>query len=62
MATCKKCGARKRRWPRSCPTCRAGSYRADAAVLGANVSVAAGLFGGIRRAVTGLVRRIIDWT
>ncbi|CAL9595445.1 hypothetical protein SUDANB171_05300 [Streptomyces sp. enrichment culture] len=62
MATCRKCGARKRRWPRSCPTCRAGSYRADAAVLGADVSVMAGLFGWIRRTVTALVRRIIDWT
>lgn len=62
MAMCKKCGVRKRSWPRSCPGCRAGSARADVAVAGADVTVAAGLFGWIRRAVTGVVRRILDWT
>ncbi len=62
MAICKKCGVRKRSWPRSCPGCRAGSARADVAVAGADVTVAAGLFAGIRRVVTGIVRRILDWT
>jgi len=62
MAICKKCGVRKRRWPRSCPGCRAGSARADVAVTGVDVTVATGLFGVIRRAGTGNVRRILDWT
>lgn len=62
MAICKKCAVRKRSWPRSCPGCRAGSARADVAVAGADVTVAAGLFAGIRRVVTGIVRRILDWT
>lgn len=59
VATCRKCGARKRRWPRSCPACRAGSGRADVAAEGADVAVAAGALGWIGRGITGLVRLVM---
>ncbi|UCM86938.1 hypothetical protein [Streptomyces marincola] len=55
MAKCKKCGAAKRRWPRSCSRCGAGSGRADAADL----AVASGLFGWIWRGITGAVRWVL---
>lgn len=58
VAECRKCGARKRRWPRSCPACHAGSGRADMAADGADMAAATGLFGWIGRGVMGLVRLV----
>ncbi|MFG3133582.1 hypothetical protein [Streptomyces tendae] len=59
MATCKKCGADKRRWPRSCPRCRTGSDRMDAAADAADVAVQSGLFGWIWRGVVSMVRLVL---
>lgn len=60
MTTCKKCGARKRRWPRSCSRCRSGvvdkadkgQTTMDAAELAAEV----GLLGWIARSFMAVVR------
>ncbi|RKN40937.1 hypothetical protein D7294_17895 [Streptomyces hoynatensis] len=58
MAMCKKCGARKRRWPRSCSRCRFDADPVDAAAAAADMAVAAGLLGWIRRGVMGVVRLV----
>ncbi|AZM49266.1 hypothetical protein DMB38_28855 [Streptomyces sp. WAC 06738] len=59
MATCRKCGAGKRRWPRSCPACRAGSSRADVAAEGAGAAVSLGVLGWIGRGIAGAVRAVL---
>ncbi|SOD67366.1 hypothetical protein SAMN06297387_13032 [Streptomyces zhaozhouensis] len=63
MAMCKNCGADKRRWPRSCPRCRAGAGRTEAATdtaaNAADLATSAGLFGGIWQAVTAAVRWVV---
>ena len=59
MAMCKKCGERKRRWPRSCSRCRSESDRAEAASDAAELAVEAGLLGWIGRGVTGVVRLVL---
>ncbi|MFC9427667.1 hypothetical protein [Streptomyces sp. NPDC056987] len=59
MAICKKCGARKRRWPRSCPRCRHGSDRAETAVDAAEFAVETGLLGWIGRGVMAAVRLVV---
>lgn len=59
MAMCKKCGARKRRWPRSCPRCRAGAGRAEAAADAADMAATAGLLGWIWGGVTRVVRLVL---
>ncbi|MDF6019827.1 hypothetical protein [Streptomyces sp. JH34] len=57
MAKCKKCGARKRRWPRSCSRCRTGSSdRAETAVEAAELAAELGLLGWIGRGVMTMVR------
>ncbi|GAA1500054.1 hypothetical protein GCM10009802_54910 [Streptomyces synnematoformans] len=56
MATCKKCGIRKRRWPRSCPRCRAGVDRTDVAVTAVDTGVATGVVGWLGRGVRGIAR------
>ncbi|MFF5333673.1 hypothetical protein [Streptomyces sp. NPDC013181] len=63
MATCKKCGAQKRRWPRSCAQCRHGENRADIAAEAAQTAVETGAFRLIGRAITGVARltmRVFD--
>ncbi|MER5616889.1 hypothetical protein [Streptomyces sp. NPDC002215] len=59
MAMCKKCGARKRSWPRSCSWCRSGPDRADAAADAAEVAVETGLLGGIGRGITEVARLVL---
>ncbi|GAA1069686.1 hypothetical protein GCM10009647_092230 [Streptomyces sanglieri] len=59
MAMCKKCGARKRSWPRSCSRCRSGPDRADAAADAAEVAVETGLLGGIGRGITEVARMVL---
>ncbi|AUH39976.1 hypothetical protein [Streptomyces sp. CMB-StM0423] len=59
MATCRKCGAGKRRWPRSCPACQAGSSRADVAVEGADVAVSLGVLGWIGRGISAAFRAVL---
>lgn len=59
MAMCKKCGAGKRRWPRSCSRCRSQSDRGDAAVDAAELAVEAGLLGWIARGGMGIVRLLL---
>lgn len=56
MATCKKCGAHKRRWPRSCARCGHGENRADIAAEAAQTAVETGAFRLIGRAITGVAR------
>ncbi|MFE0413203.1 hypothetical protein [Streptomyces tendae] len=57
MATCKKCGADKRRWPRSCQRCGSGSDRMDAAADAADVAVQSGLL--VWRGVMSVVRLVL---
>ncbi|MEU8732897.1 MULTISPECIES: hypothetical protein [Streptomyces] len=59
MATCEKCGADKRRWPRSCSRCGSGSGRMDAAADVADVAVQSGLFGWLWRGVVSVVRLVL---
>ncbi|MFJ2647688.1 hypothetical protein ACIO1C_13260 [Streptomyces sp. NPDC087420] len=59
MATCKKCGAQKRRWPRSCSRCRSESDRADTAADAAELAVEVGLLRWIGQGVTGVVRLLL---
>lgn len=56
MAMCKKCGAQKRRWPRSCARCGQGEDRADVAADVAEVALDTGVLRWIGRAITGVVR------
>jgi len=57
---CKKCGARKGRWPRACSRCRTGSSdRAENALEAAELAVETGLLGWIGRGVVRLVLRTI---
>ena len=57
MAKCEKCGARKRRRPRSCPRCRSESAdRAETAVDAAELAAELGLLGWIGRGVMTMVR------
>ncbi|WP_395575383.1 hypothetical protein [Streptomyces sp. BK79] len=59
MATCKKCGAHKRGWPRSCSRCGSGAERTDAAADAAEIAVESGLLGWIGRGVMGVVRLVL---
>lgn len=59
MAMCKKCGASKRRWPRSCSRCSYGSQRPDVAAGAAELAVEAGLLGWIVRGFRGVVRLVL---
>lgn len=60
MTMCKKCGARKRSWPRSCSECRSKSGRASAAGdAAADVAAAGGLFEWVWRGVTAVVRLVV---
>ncbi|SFX76174.1 hypothetical protein SAMN02787144_100637 [Streptomyces atratus] len=59
MAVCKKCGVRKRRWPRSCSQCRSGPDRAEAAGDAAELAVETGLLGWIGRGTMGVVRLVL---
>ncbi|GAA3869986.1 hypothetical protein [Streptomyces sedi] len=63
MAKCVKCGADKRRWPRSCPKCRHGAGRrddaTDTAATATDLAASAGLFGGIWRGVMTAVRWVV---
>lgn len=56
MAVCKKCGVRKRRWPRSCSQCRSGPDQAEAAGDAAELAVETGLLGWVGRGTMGVVR------
>ncbi|WP_217144874.1 hypothetical protein [Streptomyces sp. AC627_RSS907] len=57
MAKCKKCGARKRSWPRSCSRCRRSeSDWTDTAADAADLAEAGGLLAWIWRGVTGFAR------
>lgn len=59
MTMCKKCGARKRRWPRSCSQCRSKSERtSEAGDAAADIAKAGGLFEWIWRGVTAVVRLV----
>lgn len=58
MAMCKKCGAQKRRWPRSCTRCPSASDRGDAATDAAELVVETGLLGSIGRALMSMLRLI----
>lgn len=59
MVMCKKCGASKRRWPRSCSRCRARSDRAETAADAAELAVETGLLGWIGRGIIGMVRLLL---
>ncbi|NGO69976.1 hypothetical protein G5C65_16745 [Streptomyces sp. SB3404] len=59
MATCKECGARKRRWPRSCSRCRSESGGAEVAGEAADLAVSVGVLGWITRGVMSVVRLVI---
>lgn len=59
MARCRKCGAGKRRWPRSCSRCRSGEDRGEAATDVAELVVETGLLGWIGRGVTAVARLIL---
>lgn len=59
MTICKKCGARKRRWPRSCSACGSGAGRSAAGDGAADVAVHAGLFDWVGRGVTAVVRLVL---
>ncbi|TXS10000.1 hypothetical protein EAO68_24375 [Streptomyces sp. wa22] len=57
MTKCKKCGTRRRRWPRSCSRCRStSSDRAETAVEAAELAAELGLLGWIGRGVMTMVR------
>ncbi|GAA2919678.1 hypothetical protein ACFPN0_02740 [Kitasatospora cinereorecta] len=59
MAMCKKCGAEKRRWPRSCSRCRSRSDRAETVADAAELAVETGLLGWIGRGAMAVVRLIL---
>lgn len=59
MAICKKCGARKRSWLRSCSRCRSGSDRADVLADSVELAVETGLLGWIGRGITGVARLVL---
>ncbi|GAA2276732.1 hypothetical protein GCM10010415_50760 [Streptomyces atrovirens] len=59
MAKCKKCGARKRGWPRSCSRCRSKSDWTESAADTADLASEAGLFGWLWRGVKGVVRLVL---
>ncbi|MEW1718562.1 hypothetical protein [Streptomyces sp. NPDC093109] len=59
MTKCKKCGAQKRSWPRSCPRCRAGEGREDVVADAADLAVPAGLFEWIGQGVMTVVRLVV---
>ncbi|TXL88099.1 hypothetical protein EW053_19805 [Streptomyces sp. IB2014 016-6] len=56
MTRCKKCGARKRRWPRPCSRCRAGDDTLETATDAAELAAEVGLFQWIVRGAVGVVR------
>lgn len=59
-AMCKKCGAKKRRWPRSCARCRSGSSdQGDTALEAAELAVETGLLGWIGRGLMGVARLVL---
>ncbi|WP_105967943.1 hypothetical protein [Streptomyces geranii] len=59
MTMCKKCGARKRSWFRSCSQCRSGSGRTEAAGDAADLAVAGGAFEWAWRGVRAVVRLVV---
>ncbi|MFE4052946.1 hypothetical protein [Streptomyces sp. YIM B13518] len=59
MAICKKCGADKRRWPRSCSRCPSRYDRGDAAADAAELAVETGLLGWIGRGFMTVVRLVL---
>ncbi|WP_369031606.1 MULTISPECIES: hypothetical protein [Streptomyces] len=59
MTMCKKCGARKRSWPRSCSQCRSGSGRTEAAGNAADLAVTGGLFEWLWHGVRAVVRLVV---
>ncbi|GAA3499160.1 hypothetical protein GCM10019016_102960 [Streptomyces prasinosporus] len=58
MAMCRKCGAQKRRWPRSCSRCPSRSDRGDAAADAAELAVETGLLGWAGRGIMNVVRLV----
>ncbi|MET8176677.1 hypothetical protein [Streptomyces clavifer] len=59
MRMCKKCGARKRRWPRSCSRCHSASDRAETVADVAEVAVEIGVLGWIARGGVAVVRLVL---
>ncbi|NJQ02164.1 hypothetical protein [Streptomyces zingiberis] len=59
MTNCEKCGADKRRWPRSCPRCRAGRRREKAAGGAADLALPAGVLEWLWRGVAGAARAVL---
>lgn len=59
MTLCKKCGARKRSWLRSCSRCRSKPGRTDAAADAADIAVAGGLLSWIWRGAMAAVRAVL---
>ncbi|TXS78931.1 hypothetical protein EAO76_10470 [Streptomyces sp. sk2.1] len=59
MTNCRKCGGRKRRWPRSCPHCRHGVDRAETAVDAGELALETGLFRLIGRGMAGMARLLL---
>lgn len=59
MVMCKKCGAEKRRWPRSCSRCRSQEDRGEAAADAAELAVETGLLGWVWRGFMGVVRLML---
>ncbi|GGV46536.1 hypothetical protein GCM10010293_55080 [Streptomyces griseoflavus] len=53
---CRKCGAQKRRWPRSCSRCPARSDRGDVAADAAELVVETGLLAWVGRGIVSLAR------
>ncbi|QDI67253.1 hypothetical protein CD934_00060 [Streptomyces calvus] len=59
MAICRKCGAQKRRWPRSCSRCPSQSDRGDAVADAAELAVETGLLRWVGRGVMSVVRLVL---
>ncbi|TGA93169.1 hypothetical protein E4099_26800 [Streptomyces palmae] len=63
MASCRRCGGHKRRWPRACARCGTGHGRADAAADVGELAGEIGLLQVIGRGIAGVARsmlRILD--
>ncbi|MFF8997396.1 hypothetical protein ACF1GW_09840 [Streptomyces achromogenes] len=59
MAVCKRCGERKRRWPRSCSRCDSGWDRAETTADVTDVVVETGMLGWVGRGVAGVARLVV---
>ncbi|MFI7277969.1 hypothetical protein [Streptomyces sp. NPDC049879] len=59
MKKCRKCGADRRRWPRSCPRCGPSATR-DAAEVGADMAAPA-VISVVWSGVASFFRAMLRW-